>query len=630
MANNIVTGAQYNPFTFNEMLAAVSLADTAHKQVEDNLASLSEKASIWESLANNAQDADAYAQYKSYANDLENQIALLADQGLNTRSRTGLNKMRSRYMSDIAPIENAYTTRQKWIEEQRDYNAKTGGNARFTIDANQVGLGQLMRDPSMAYQSLSGAAIEKSMAEASSAFQNEIRDPNSAYAPILKGIFGTARYQRILQNGLSMQDVAEFQRSPQGNQILREIEGSVLNSYGYNDIQDEEIRNWMRSNTYRGAFSAVGKTDIREINNPDYDYLQQSALINQRAGAASSGRSGSNNESQALPYSVRNMVTVDPSIKTSKLNDQASALQEAKELVLTDQISALKSQGQNMTNLLPQYGFGKTNSQNATYSSNYTPGLAGWIGGEKGLNSSLNNKVQSALKTAGIDIDIKTANKDELLKAIDRAEKYFNDQIASSVIYDQMYSLDLTSNDGLATILQEQWGASGNMKKLPFELIEDGKVLSDKKTREFLEKSKFDFTVGEGNAHFRVGNGLKWSTVMNGKPVEIKLNPEVLNDIKDPNVSNLNGAIGDLGNLERAIEEASNNKSIINYPVTVFNPKTQSYETVLKQGYEAQALIDMFMTGLYNRGTRVQVQGNTAQGAVEIPQPDRLQIAYGE
>jgi hypothetical protein len=612
MAGNIIVDAKYNPFSFQEMLAAVNIADQQHKQIEEGMTQLAENASIWESLANNTQDQNAYNQYKSYADELKNQVGILANEGLTARSRSGFNTMRSRYMSDIAPIKVAYDTRQKWIEEQRDYNAKTGGNARFTVNADQVGLDQLMRNPSMTYQSLSGAAIEKAMNDASSAFQNEIRDPNSQYASIFEGIFGTARYQRILQNGLSMQDVAEFQRSPQGNEILKNIEGSVLNSFGYNDIEDEEIRNWMRGNTYRGAFGAVGKTDIREINSPDYDYIQQVKLMDRRAKAASGG-TGLSNENQPLPYSVRNMVTVDPSVKTTKLNDQTSALQKARELVLKDQLSSFRAEEQDNTT--------------------YFPSLveSDWINAHRGSGSgsSLNNKVKSALKIAGIDIDIKTASKEDLLKAFDNAEKYYNDEIASSVIYNQQYSLDLTSNAGLAAVLQEQWGASGNMNKLPFEVIEDGKVLNDKKTREFLEKSNFDFTAGVGNAHFRPGKGLKWSTVIKGKPVEVKINPEILNDIKDPNVSNLNGAIGDLGNLEKAIEEAANNKSIINYPVTIFNPKTQNYETVLRQGYESQALVDMFMTGLYNRGTRVQVQGNTNQGAVEIPQPNRIQVGYG-
>ncbi len=278
--------SQYNPFTFEEMLSAVNIADSQHKAMEEQMAALATEASVWESLANNDKDRDAYNQYKAYATDLESKVQELAKSGLNPRSRQGFNQMRKRYGSEIAPITNAYNTRQKWIDEQRQYAAKLGGNARFSVNADEVGLGELMRDPSMTYNAWSGDAIAKTMGDLASTFQNEIRDPNSKYSVILKGALGPARFQRMIQNGLSIQDVFDtFNGTAEGNAILKDMFGSTLEQFDYAN-QKEDIQSWMWENAERGAYQAVGKQQLDAINNPDYDWYQSIDLLNRKTAAA--------------------------------------------------------------------------------------------------------------------------------------------------------------------------------------------------------------------------------------------------------------------------------------------------------------------------------------------------------
>ncbi len=617
--NNITISAQYNPFTFDQMLAAVNIADQQHKQMEEQMAALASEASIWESLANNEQDRDAYNQYKAYANDLDAQVQELSRSGLNPRSRQAFNQMRTRYGSEIAPITNAYQTRQKWIEEQREYAAKLGGNARFSVDAENIGLGQLIRDPSMTYKAWSGDAIAKATADMAQTFQNEIRDPNSKYSTILNGIFGPARYQRLIQNGLSMDDVVNtLKGSEQGNAILNDMINSSLNQFGYNDVSDQGIRDWMYENAGRGAYQAVGKTSIDAINNPDYGWRQDVDLINRRAAASGVGRQP---QSSRLPYSVRDMTTVDKSKKTTKLNSEADVIRDARATLSAGNIDQFRAQLGDK-GLFSGHEEGWTQ---APYTGTANP--AAYRYAETQGNTPFKYGVNKALKEAGININLETASQTELNEAFDRAEKYYNDEIASSVIYDHMYSLDQTANSGLASVLQEQWGMSPDDSNLPFVVIQDGKEMNDKKTREFFEKNEFDFNKGTGNAHFRIEDGLTWATVINGKPAKVRItDPSILNNVIDPNISALRNSmnqiysVGDFSQLNEVIKEAAKNKDPMIYVVEEYDPETEQYHPVEREGSLAQAYIDMFMTGLYNRGVRTQVQGNTSSNAGQIQQ----------
>lgn len=56
------------------MLQPVLMADTAHKEVEEGLGRLQQEASIWENLANSEKDQKAYSMYKSYSDNLRNEI----------------------------------------------------------------------------------------------------------------------------------------------------------------------------------------------------------------------------------------------------------------------------------------------------------------------------------------------------------------------------------------------------------------------------------------------------------------------------------------------------------------------------------------------------------------------------
>ena len=70
-----------------ELLAPVQAATTEHKQLEAELGSLQTQASVWEKLANNENDKNAYNQYKTYIDDLNSKVNTLSELGLTPGAR---------------------------------------------------------------------------------------------------------------------------------------------------------------------------------------------------------------------------------------------------------------------------------------------------------------------------------------------------------------------------------------------------------------------------------------------------------------------------------------------------------------------------------------------------------------
>lgn len=155
MANySIVINSRFRPFSYDDMIKPINALEQRHALIEEQLADLGAQAAKWDTLANQQTDKRAYAQYKKYATDLESAADDLAKNGLSNVSRQNLYNMRTRYNSEIAPIELAYQLRAADIKAQNEMNAKSGGRTVFTKQARTASLDDYLNGLPMDYSSI--------------------------------------------------------------------------------------------------------------------------------------------------------------------------------------------------------------------------------------------------------------------------------------------------------------------------------------------------------------------------------------------------------------------------------------------------------------------------------------------
>lgn len=274
MANYIVPGSKFRPFSYAEMLQPVQSATVAHQELENQYGELATKASVWEEMANEQTDPYAYKMYKTYANDLEEQASQLAREGLNAASRRDMLNMRARYSKEITPIEQAYTARQKQAEEQQKALLQDP-TLMLSRRAATTSLDDYIRNPQLAYEAYSGKLITAQAASAASALAKEMQEEPRKWRSIL----GNSYYETMMQKGFSSQAVLQaIQDNPNAAPQLTRIVEDAINSSGVRNWGDQATIARAIDYAKQGLWSAVGETQYQTLDNWRAKMAEQEAM----------------------------------------------------------------------------------------------------------------------------------------------------------------------------------------------------------------------------------------------------------------------------------------------------------------------------------------------------------------
>ena len=316
MANfSFVSGAKFRPFSYSEMLAPLQQATTAQMQIEDAYGELGTKADVFERMANEQTDPQAYAIYKQYSNDLAKQAESLAKQGLTPASRQGLIDMKRRYSSEIVPIEQAYKRRQELIDEQRKLQAQDS-TLLFDRPASTLSLDELIANPALSPQSYSGALLSKQVGTAAQNLAKEVRENPRKWRTIL----GNQYYETIMQKGFKPDEIMQaVQNNPEASPILQGIVEDAIGSSGIRNWNDENILNRAYDYARQGLWNAVGETQYQTLSNKAYDYAMQERLAQAR-------KKGTKEDVQS-PYFRSSGVTKVKDVNVEKKKDDIAFIQ---------------------------------------------------------------------------------------------------------------------------------------------------------------------------------------------------------------------------------------------------------------------------------------------------------------
>lgn len=249
---SLVIGSKFRPFSYSEMLAPIEAATTEHRAIEEGLGEMSAKAGMWDKLANQQSDPVAYAQYKTYADDLTKQADLLARQGLTPESRRGLLDMKRRYSNEITPIEVAATKREELTKAQREAIQKDP-SLMFNIDYGTASLDDLINNPNATYNTISGSELSKRASMMAQNLAKTIQD-NPQYSSILGGQY----FQQMQQLGYSPQQVMQtIMNDPNAPSELKQVADTVWQEAGL-DTWDQATQTRARDYINAGLYDAIG------------------------------------------------------------------------------------------------------------------------------------------------------------------------------------------------------------------------------------------------------------------------------------------------------------------------------------------------------------------------------------
>lgn len=269
MPNYIVSGARFDPFSYQELLSPALMATQAHQDLENQLGDLSQKADVWQGLANEQTDPEAYRQYKAYADDLKAQVDALASNGLNPQSRQNLLNMKRRYTSEITPIENAYKTRAEQIAAQQSLKAK---GYILSRDAATTSLDDYMKNPALGYESYSGQEITNTVATAAKNLQREITSNPEEWRRILGGQY----YEKIVKNGFSSDEIMKaISGAEDADPRLTQLVNTALDQSGIPTWGNAEALARARQFANEGLWGALGTETPQQVRNLGFETAEQ-------------------------------------------------------------------------------------------------------------------------------------------------------------------------------------------------------------------------------------------------------------------------------------------------------------------------------------------------------------------
>ena len=249
---SLVIGSKFRPFSYSEMLAPIEAATTEHRAIEEGLGEMAAKAGMWDKLANQQSDPVAYAQYKTYADDLTKQADLLARQGLTPESRRGLLDMKRRYSNEITPIEVAATKREELTKAQREAIQKDP-SLMFNIDYGTASLDDLINNPNATYNTISGSELSKRASMMASNLAKTIQE-NPQYQSILGGQY----FQQMQQLGYTPQQVMQtIMNDPNAPSELKQVADTVWQEAGL-DTWNQATQTRARDYINAGLYDAIG------------------------------------------------------------------------------------------------------------------------------------------------------------------------------------------------------------------------------------------------------------------------------------------------------------------------------------------------------------------------------------
>lgn len=274
MANySIVSNAKFTPFSFNEMVAPFQMYGEYYAQQEQLASKLAEEAALWGQKANATTDPVTYEKYRSFEEDLNRQADRLLRQGMSPGLRSDLQKMKTRYATDINPIKDAYTWKVQQIQNQAEGKAK---GIVYEGDAATTSLDDYINNPTLIYNSADSNAGFTRIATAAQAISKGLSEAK------INGNLDKYTKKLLIRNGYNVSDVtsavslamSDLEGVLNGTISMDSPAGNIVKELLQNESRASGIVNWENAGSRQeylskvspALYNLVGQTQVTPID----------------------------------------------------------------------------------------------------------------------------------------------------------------------------------------------------------------------------------------------------------------------------------------------------------------------------------------------------------------------------
>lgn len=252
MAKVIINGAQFRPFTMDELLKPLALATEEHHRIQDQYDAMAQEASFWDLILPKDESSKSRQAYQSYMDDMQAQVNALNESGLNPQVRANISRIRRN--NPIQAFNVAYDALQKenQIRQQRGNNA-VYQQPTLTIDDFLFG-----NTPNNTYADL-----------------NQLTSDAAAIAQAeAKNLIGSSTFTKAVGSGGQYWQVAQTSGIPAA--VIAAALDPNLDTSGMSDSELESLGRLRQS--VGGLYNQIGYTNDEGAFN--YDVQGQGAINN--------------------------------------------------------------------------------------------------------------------------------------------------------------------------------------------------------------------------------------------------------------------------------------------------------------------------------------------------------------
>lgn len=308
MANySLVVNSTFQPFTYQELAAPLDRQELYHEKLAEEYDKLSTQADVLEAMGHNESDKNsgAYSRYKAYSDKLRKEADDLYKFGLNTESRQRLSDLRRMYNTDIVPIQNAWSKREKEADDQMKAQLQNP-SLMFTRDARTTTLDDYVRNPTGGYGVINGANITAQMAGMAKNLAKQVRSGN-------RQNIDDYTYNYIEKYGLDENLIRNWQDSPTLSAMFKQVmesNGVTPEALG-GSANMQNIIDKSTGYAEMGMWSAMGedKSHIVENYGARLEAQKQKELEVARIKAGIENSANSHNLINPLPLRSQQEVT---------------------------------------------------------------------------------------------------------------------------------------------------------------------------------------------------------------------------------------------------------------------------------------------------------------------------------